>query len=242
MNSGVATRGFDGFQQIVEHTGHETAYMNWNMVIRESIQNTRQQTASWRRLVIGMTLALVVAGLGASLVMPGCSTPRAGRLPASAGSNAEFDAGFTLLHDLLASEARVDGILMLKSATPETEQLLNDIAQASVEMRDQLDDMAKADPALTREASGLPMIESVAREGIASDTTLALLGAGSEDFEFLMLLSQEKAMSYGRHLARSLAASDPVPTRAEQFNLMASRLAGFHKRVMDLMIARCSTD
>ncbi|MEE2908067.1 MAG: hypothetical protein VX527_09590 [Planctomycetota bacterium] len=210
------------------------------MAIKLSMQNARQDTASWRRLVIGLTLAVVVAALGAALVMPGCSTPRAGRLPASAGSNAEFDAGFTLLHQLLASEARVDGILMLKSAGPGTELLLKDIAEACVEMRDQLDDMAHADPTLTREASGLPMIESVARDGIASDTTLALLGADSQDFEFLMLLSQEKAMSYGRHLAQSLAASDPNPERAEAFKVMASRMAGFHKRVMDSLIARCA--
>ena len=230
---------FGGFQEFVEHMGRGTPYMNRIMAMCNSIQSTQQSSASWRRLVIGMTLALVVSVLGAALVMPGCSSPRAGRLAAAAGSNAEFDAGFTLLHDLLASEAQVDGILLLKSASPETEQLLKEIAAASVEMRDALNDMSRQDPALTREASGLPMIEAIARDGIESDTTLALLGSGGEDFEFLILLSQEKAMSYGTHLARSLGASDVMPDRAGQFNMMASRMDGFHQRIMDLLIARC---
>ena len=209
------------------------------MARRTSIQNMQRPKASWRHLFLEMSLVFLAFGLGVVAVMPGCSSPRAGRLAASAGSVAEFDAGFTLLHELLASEAQVDGILILKTASPKTEQLLKEIANASVEMRDELDEMSSQDPTLTREASGLPLIESSARDAIESDTTMALLGAGEEDFDVRILLTQEKAMSYGTHLARSLSASDSNPERADRFGVMASRMSSFHDRALALLIERC---
>ena len=106
----------------------------------------------------------------------------------------ELDAGYVILRELLIDEARLDGVLLLKSVPDSTETLIRQIAKASEEMLKELDSMADGNPELTMAFNGLPEIEKAVREAIASRT--AMDPAHGDAFEY-NAITQDKAMFYG---------------------------------------------
>ncbi|MCH2132884.1 MAG: hypothetical protein MK116_03945 [Phycisphaerales bacterium] len=177
-----------------------------------------------------------------SILLAGCHSPSGGRLPDSATAEQEQSAGYTLLRELLDDEAQVDGILILKSASPETESLLKEIAVACVDMRGEIDDMARADDQVVLLNTGLPDIETSARARISSEMAGLLLGAESSEFELRILMTQEQAMGYGHHLAAALANAEDDSDRITVLERMAKDMKAFQERCLVLLRARCEVD
>ncbi|MBG79531.1 MAG: hypothetical protein CMJ39_02330 [Phycisphaerae bacterium] len=179
-------------------------------------------------------LAIVIMLLGAS-----CSAPRSGLVSDSTRQGAELDASYTTLYQLLDDESQVDAILIVKSASAETKTLLREIASSMKDMRDQLKIMIDRDVTLTGAVTGLPKAEADARSSISMATAADLLTADNQEFEILILMTQEKAMSYGHHLARSLARHDQNRNRAESLNRMSAQMKSFHERIRELILSSC---
>lgn len=154
----------------------------------------------------------------------------------------ELDAGYVILRELLSDEARLDGILVIKSTNKATESLLRDISSSSGEMLDQLDQMAKSNPKLTMKFNGLPQVEVLVRDSIASRTGAMLLSSEDEEFEYLVLMTQDKALSYGFHLAKSLASMEVNSKASTQFSEMSKKLESLHSRVMIRLNSICGDD
>lgn len=168
-----------------------------------------------------------------------CASPKAGRLPESSTQLMELDAGYVILRELLADESNLDSILLLKSTSDSTESLLRDIAESSSDMLKQLDRMAENNPELTMAFNGLPQVEVLVRAAIASRTGMQLLSANDDDFEYLVLITQDSAMSYGMHLADSLADMEPDAGAAGKFKQMSERMSALHNRVKERLKSLC---
>ena len=185
-----------------------------------------------------LLLAVVLAMPG----LAGCSGPGAGLLSDTASREVELDAAYGILYELLDDEAQVDGILLVKSASPQVEKLLREIATASSRMRDQLKEFIERDPALSGTVTGLPQAEAKARSSISAATAGTLLTSRDERFQVLILMTQEKAMSYGQHLARAIADQDQNRERADALNQMSISMKSFHDRARDLILSNCTAE
>ena len=127
----------------------------------------------------------------------------------------QLDHGYALLYQLLKDESRVADILKIKNPYDETAEILVSISETANKGIKLIEKGVTDKPVLVLEKSGLPMIETDARNRIANSVTMALVLALGTSFEVQILLSQEKACGYAAALCESLANADPNRDRAE---------------------------
>ena len=132
-----------------------------------------------------------------------------------------LDHGYSILFDLLADEAKVEKILVIKSPRPAIADLLRHISMEATVDRAALERHIDADPPISIGATGLPIIETDARHRIENAETPGLLFAGGRTFETRMLLTQQKAAQYASALAESLGTADPNSDRSAILKTMA---------------------
>ncbi len=178
--------------------------------------------------------ATIVTGMiGFAGSVAGCTGPLIDRPVdvAEPGGEATLAQGYALLLDLLADEARVDGILAIKSPRPGIADLLRRISSEATSgaafLRSHLADSPAVDPTTT----GLPLLEVDARRRIEKNETPGVLLAGGRRFETRMLLTQQKAAQYAGALCAGLAAADPNQTRADELRAMADRWNAIEREV-----------
>jgi hypothetical protein len=175
---------------------------------------------SW---IFRATIVTGMIGLAGSFA--GCAGPLIDRPldVAEPGGEATLAHGYALLLDLLDDEAKVDGILAIKSPRAGIADLLRRISSEATAgaafLRSHLADSPAVDPATT----GLPRLEDDARRRIEKDETPGLLLSGGRRFETRMLLTQQKAAQYAGALCAGLAAADPNQTRADELRAMSDR-------------------
>jgi hypothetical protein len=128
--------------------------------------------------------------------------------------------GYAILQDLMRQEARVRGVLAIRTLTPESKSILNAIAEAAEDLLQVLEGFAKKDPALFGQDRGLPVAENLAREAIAGEVTRSILYGNQERFRKELLLSQIQATEYTRYLLTSLAE---LETNAERRTLLKNK-------------------
>lgn len=169
--------------------------------------------------------------LAAVLLLAGCqATPQA--RPGTTEPQRKLANGYALLHDLMRDEARVNQVLILKSASDETEALLKDIASAAKAAVARIESFADADPAIDLARTDLPAIDIDVRESVKSATTRELLGA-RDDFELRMLLSQHEATRSAQHRAKVLADVDENVERSQFLQSLAEQFESLRGRVIE---------
>lgn len=142
-----------------------------------------------------------------------------------------LDHGYGLLYDLLGDEAKVSEILAIKNASAATTALLEDISTTAASAIETIDEMQSSAPPVDLSVTGLPLLETDARNRIANaQTALLLLAFGS--FELKILLTQQMACKYAWAIASSLATVDPNADRAEAVSKIATEFNDLYKRVM----------
>ena len=146
----------------------------------------------------------------------------------------DLPAGYALLFKLLSDEKDVSKLLMIKHENRALHDLIKEISTVAGEAHKSLKDFAKATP-INVEDQQLPAIESAARESISKEKAKQLLGAKGDDFQFRLLLAQNEALTYGRHLAFALAKGEPDPQRREFLESVASRLDQLESRVLKML-------
>jgi hypothetical protein len=139
------------------------------------------------------------------------------------GGEATLAHGYALLLDLLADEAKVDGILAIKSPRPGVAELLRRITSEATSGEAFLRSHLNESPAVDPGSTGLPLLEHDARRRIEKDETPGLLLAGGRRFETRMLLTQQKAAQYAGALCAGLSAADPNRMRAAELRAMSDR-------------------
>ena len=147
------------------------------------------------------------------------------------------DAGYTLLVTLLEDEARVDGILILKTLPPPTSDLIKRIAEASRAGSRELTRALAQPPVVSLENDGLPLIEAGARERIRQWTTMELLTERGATLERALLVSQVQAVDTIRALASSLLDEESTPSRVELLEQLRERFAPIRTELWDQLEA-----
>ncbi len=188
-----------------------------------------------RRLMTSITLdGWIAVAISVGIVfLASCHGPKA--IEEYDGSHDHvLSNGYSLLHDLVSKQSQLSGLLILKSASPQAKQVIQQITQASTEATQKINDYARHDPRQVLGRLNLPDIEQAARDAIESAATSQLLLAG-ESFEFTVLLSQYEATKYGAFLADQIANADDLKTRQQWLASFAESYRSLHEQVLALL-------
>jgi hypothetical protein len=136
----------------------------------------------------------------------------------------------------MGKESDVDMILMLRNASPPTQAIVREIANACTAAREHLDLLAKTHPLLRLNYNDLPKSEIDTRDAIAWATTKKLL-LGSE-FELKLVLTQISATEYAAFLAQTLADRDQDKERQAWLKDQAASFKDLHQRIVQRLMVR----
>ena len=176
-------------------------------------------------IVFMMILSTLIAGCASTIDRPFARDPE---------GIAQIDHGYALLDSLLSDESSVADILVIKSVRDDVGRLLQRISKLAKTDRAALQKLYPLSPGVDPSKDGLPRIEEDARARIRNQQTGLLLMSGGEDFEVLILLTQEKATDYAEALCRSLADADPRADRRKALEGMAEGWREMNRRARSL--------
>ena len=148
--------------------------------------------------------------------------------------------GYALLFELLGDEKNVSKLLIIKRERPELRELIRDIAQRCGTAHEELERFAKADPGLNLKTNGLPAVEIGTRDAIGKTKAKQLLAESGKEFELRLLIAQHEALTYGSHLAGTIAKGESNARRAEFFRRLSSDLEVLENRVTSMLLANYS--
>ena len=150
----------------------------------------------------------------------------------------ELDHGYTLLDSLLSDESSVADILVIKSAGEDLTRLLKNISKLAKSDLAEIRKLYPMDPSIDPSGDGLPRIETDARTRIRNQQTKLLIMSGGEEFEVLILLTQEKATDYIESICRSLSKADPQKERSKMLAGMADGWMEPNRRARSLFLIK----
>jgi hypothetical protein len=145
--------------------------------------------------------------------------------------------GYALLFDLLGDEKNVSRLLIIKRERAELRDLIRDIAQRCGQAHEELERFAKADPAVDVKTNGLPAVEIGTRDAIGKTKAKQLLTESGKEFELRLLIAQHEALTYGSHLAVTVAKGETNAERAQFLRRLSSDLEVLENRVTSMLLA-----
>jgi hypothetical protein len=168
------------------------------------------------------------------------TTPAQPNAQVSSNSSLQGAYGYALLFDLLGDEKNVSKLLIIKRERPELRDLIRDIAQRCGTAHEELERFAKADPALNLKTNGLPAVEIGTRDAIGKTKAKQLLTESGKELELRLLIAQHEALTYGTHLAATIAKTETNPQRAQFLRRLSSDLEVLESRVASMLLANYS--
>jgi len=207
----------------------------------------RMRLRSTSPLFIALAAGTAVA---ASAVLTGCASDSKGASPADTSMDGSASSrgatttdlprrqGYALLYALVTDESKVDGILILKDASPGTKEAIKSIAARTKRAKEDLEALADADSTLKLDAADLPAVEEETRNTISSQTAKLLLTSSGDAFELNLLLTQYEALKYLSALAQALAEREPAGPRKVMLETLSTDARTLHEGVMILLERR----
>jgi hypothetical protein len=182
-----------------------------------------------------MKLKLTLVVLAAALLC-GFGWHKKEKKPAERRMGQEsLPAGYALLFKLLGDEKDVSKLLIIKKDKRALHDLIKEISSATGEEHKRLEKIGKT-AGINLEDEQLPPIETAARESISKEKAKQLLSAKGEDFQFRLLLTQNEALTYGRHLALALLHGETEPDRRAFLESVAKTLDDLQPRVFEILM------
>jgi len=172
---------------------------------------------------------------GLTLLVSGCVHVASADDPPHHSASAHGH-GYALLYDLLGDERNVSKLLIVKRGRPELGVLIKRISNICGEAHEHLEKFAQADPNVDIKDQGLPPAEVETRKQISSTRGKELLADKGKEFELQLLLNQNEALTYGSHLAATLAQGEESSTRAEFLRKLSSDLVQLRRRVVSTLL------
>ena len=182
------------------------------------------------RRFVWLLLPLVLALQGCQTLQTSSPTP-----PESSATTSNHSCA--LLYELLGDEKNVSKLLIVKRERAELKALIKEVSDYTGKAHQQMEASAKSPPALNLKDNGLPAAEVQTRKAIAKTRAKELLTEHGKDFELLLLLTQNEALTYGAHLASTAAAAETSATRRQQLEQISTRLAELQKKVVAMLLA-----
>ena len=150
---------------------------------------------------------------------------------------ARNDHGYALLFELLGDEKNVAKLLIIKRERAELRDLIRDIAQRCGTAHEELERFAKADRGLNLKTNGLPAVEIGTRDAIGKTKAKQLLAESGKEFELRLLIAQHEALTYGSHLAATIAKTETNAPRAQFLRRLSSDFEVLENRVTSMLLA-----
>jgi hypothetical protein len=177
---------------------------------------------------------LLISGL----IAGGCALHQSSEeFPVKATGDAADHGGYALLFGLLGDEKDVAKLLVIKRERAELRDLVKAIAETAGRAHKQLEDFAKTDRTLNLTRQGLSPAEATTRASIARAKGKELLTEAGKEFELQLLLSQKEALTYGAHLAETVAKAENNPQRTQYLRQLANDLRQFERKVFAMLLA-----
>jgi len=158
-----------------------------------------------------------------------------------ADAHTTLSQGYAQLYEAASGLRLLDNILMAKSESAETRQVIEKLSKYAGRLRGELERIAKENPRLSLEDDGLPRIERDKRRALARDrakTLAPLIGAGGADFERTLLLTQSGALNNLRFLAQALADAEIDKSRRKYLLGVRDELDRLYREVVALLDRR----
>jgi hypothetical protein len=172
----------------------------------------------------------IIATIG---IMTGCDgSARADRALGEESAMVTLNHGYALLYATISDDADVDKVLIIKSPSMETKEIIKAIGELCRSAKGMLETLAKETPALVFADQGLPQSEMRTRKAISSATSKQILFSGGKELEFRLLLTQHEALNYITHLAGELRDQEPRDSRKRYLAKLAKDAAALHDRVL----------
>lgn len=115
--------------------------------------------------------------------------------------------------------------------------MIKAISETAARGHRDLENFAKTDRSVNLRKQGLPAAESATRAAIARVKGKDLLTEGGKEFELQLLLSQNEALTYGMHLAETVAKAESNPERAKYLRQLAGNLGQLQHKVVAMLLA-----
>ena len=143
--------------------------------------------------------------------------------------------GYALLDDLLGGEKNVSKLLIIKRDRPELKAIVKQISDKTGKAQKELEKLVKRDAHIDLKNQGLPPAELETRKSISKEKSKALLTEKGDDFELHLLLSQNEALTYGAHLAGTIAKTETDPKRTQFLQQLSRDLLDLHNKVFSML-------
>jgi hypothetical protein len=146
----------------------------------------------------------------------------------------DLPAGYALLFNLLSDEKDVSKLLLIKHENHALRELIKEISNVTGDAQKSLEKFAKT-ARLNLKDTQLPGIEMAVRESISKEKAKQLLGSKGQDFQFHLLLAQNEALTYGRHLALAIDKGESEATQKQFLESLAARLNELQNRIIQML-------
>ncbi len=186
-----------------------------------------------------LALAFFLCGCAASHETSS-KTPAQSDAQGSQSSPLQNDYGYALLSELLGDEKNVSKLLIIKRERAELRDLIRDIAQRCGTAHEELERLAKGDRSLHLKTNGLPAVEIGTRDAIGKTKAKQLLTESGKEFELRLLIAQHEALTYGSHLAGTIAKRETNAQRTQFLRRLSSDLEVLENRVTSMLLASYS--
>jgi hypothetical protein len=183
-------------------------------------------------------LPLLAAMLSVACILAGCQSPGARPSSGSRPAHSTRNNCYSLLHQLLDNEKKINLLLYIKREEDDVNKLVNKIAVNSAVGATLLEELASHDPPINLDDLRLPSGEAATREAIAATRKTELLGQSGDEFELTLLLTQAQALSYGWHLAKVAAENESQPDRARALAGVSQDMENLYHEVFALLLPK----
>ena len=143
--------------------------------------------------------------------------------------------GYALLDDLLGDEKNVSKLLLIKRDRPELKALIKLVSDKAGKAHKELEKLVKADAHIDLKNQGLPPAELETRKSISKEKSKALLAEKGDDFELHLLLAQNEALTYGAHLAGTIAKIETEANRSQFLQQLSTDLLDLRNKVFTML-------
>jgi hypothetical protein len=153
----------------------------------------------------------------------------------------ELSQGYARLYQAASSLRFLDELLLVKFESRDTERVIGQIAAYGSRLKSELEDLARANPGLSLEDDGLPLLERDAHKRQQHDrlrTLAPLKGASGADFERTLLLTQSGALNQLRFLADALAEAETSEARRAYALGVRRELDRLYVQIVELLDKR----
>ena len=146
--------------------------------------------------------------------------------------------GYAQLYDAASGLRWLDEFLLVKTESAPTHQAIRELAEYSSRLKRELEELARANPSISLQDDGLPLLERNKRKALQADRAKSLAplaGARGSDFERTLLLTQSGVLNQLRFLAQAIADAETDTERRQYVTGVRQELDRLYARIVRLL-------